>query len=233
MYYRFIFACILLCFVGCSTLAVKPDRILSYNNGIAIIQDKQAKSKIQIEIAQEVIGGFERIPLIFYIVVENLHDNTLHFSPDNISFEIDNKHIKPYDFNAIAYSNLSVAQALYDYGIVPKLPNSAINDPFFSISAYHPYYSMPIPFMIDGGFFMAYRFYDYSFARANYAAQLESYNARKFLIAHYLRKNTLNKNDVRGGFVLIPYSRLKVGDMYINVKVGEEKYRFLVKLLKN
>lgn len=229
MYCRFILICILLCFVGCSSLIVKPDKIVSYNNGIAIIQDKRAGSKIQIEIAQEIIGGFDRTPLVIYIAVENLNDNTIYFSPENIFFDINNKDIKPYNFNALAYSSLSVANALYDYGIEPSSPNVTINDPFFSAAAYRPY---PAPFIFDGGFFMAYRFYDYSFARANYAAQLESYNARKFLIAHYLRKNTLHKNDVRGGFVLIPYSCLKSGDMYINVEVGEDKYRFLVKLLK-
>lgn len=227
--YRFMLVFILFCFFGCSSLIVKPDKIKSYNNGIAIIQDKKAKSKIQIEIAQEVIGGFERIPLIIYVVVENLLDETINFSPANIYFELNNKNIKPYNFNSIAYSNISIAQALYDYGIQSSSPNTAIIDPFFSATAYRYY---PVPFMFDNGFFIAYRFYDYSFARANYATQLESYNARKFLIAHYLRKNTLHKNDVRGGFVLIPYNRLSAGDMYINVAIGEDTYRFLVKLIK-
>ena len=63
--------------------------------------------------------------------------------------------------------------------------------------------------------------------------QLESFNARKFLISHYLRKNTLRKNDVKGGFILLPYKNLKAGDMYIQVSAGSEIYRFLVKLSKN
>ncbi len=231
MYIRFILACIILCYVGCSSLAVKPANIASYNNGIAIIQEKKAKSKIQVEIAQEIVGGFDRIPLVIYIAIENLHDEALLFSPANISFSINEESISAYDFYNLIRSNLNITQALYDYGIETTPPNNAINDPFFSATAYRPY---PVPLWLDGTFFMGYRFYDYSFARASfYTNQTESYNARKFLIAHYLRKNTLHKHDVKGGFILIPYGSLRAGDMQIQVQVGQETYKFLVRLLQN
>lgn len=233
MYMRLVFlCCVSLCFMACSSLVVKPDKIASYNNGVAIMQDKQEKSKIQIEIAQETIGGFDNVPLIFYVALENLSDEILQFSTENISIVLNEKIIiKPYSFQALSRSNFSLSQALYDYGIETTPPNLRVSDPFFSMNAYHIY---PMPFMFDNGFFMAYRFYDYSFARANfYNMQLESFNARKFLISHYLRKNTLRKNDVKGGFILIPYRNLKAGDMYIQVSAGSEIYRFLVKLSKN
>lgn len=227
---RLLLSCLLLCFISCTSLKVKPDKVVGYNNGIAVLQDKQLKSKIQIEIAQEVVGGFNNIPLIIYVVVENLQDDTIQFSPANISFKIGDKEIYPYDFYVTIRSNLNIGDALYEYGIETTPPNITISDPFFNSASYRLY---SMPFMLDNGFFMAHRFYDYSFARANYMAQLESYNARKFLIANYLRKNTLHKNDVKGGFLLIPYSKLKLGDMYINVRVGDELYKFLVQLTQN
>lgn len=232
MYMRLVFlCCVNLYVIACSSLVVKPDKITSYNNGVAIMQDKQEKSKIQLEIAQETIGGLDNVPLVLYVAIENLSDEILQFSTENISIILNEKIIKPYSFQALSRSNFSLSQALYDYGIEITPPNLKVSDPFFNMNAYHIY---PMPFMFDNGFFMAYRFYDYSFARANfYNMQLESFNARKFLISHYLRKNTLRKNDVKGGFILIPYKSLKAGDMYIQVNAGSEIYRFLVKLSKN
>lgn len=221
---RVLFVCIALCFFGCSSLTIKLDNEVSYNNGIAIIHGEQEKSKIQLEIAQEVIGGFNQVPFVIYVMVENLEDRVIDFSPANISFEMNNKNVKPYDFSSLKYSSFSISQALYDYGIEPTSPNIPITDAFFSASAYN----YPIPF----GGLMVYGFYNYSFARASYITQLEAYNARKFLISHYLRKNTLRKNATAGGFMLIPYNYLKAGNMYIYVTVGEDKYRFLIKLLK-
>ncbi|MCI5786149.1 hypothetical protein [Helicobacter trogontum] len=231
MYMRFVFLCCMnLYFVACSSLTIKPDNIVSYNNGIAIMQDTKEKSKVQVEIAQEEIGGFDRIPLVFYITIENLSDDILQFSTENISIVLDGTTIKPYSFQALSRSSFSLSQALYDYGIEITPPNFKVNDPFFSMNAYHVY---PMPFVFNDGFFMTYRFYDYSFSRANfYNMQLESFNARKFLISHYLRRNTLRKNDVKGGFVLIPYKNLRAGDMHIQVNVGSEAYDFLVKLSK-
>ncbi len=221
---------VLIFFVGCSSLVVKPENILAYNNGIAIIQDKKTQSKIQFEIAQEIIGGFDNIPLIIYITIENLSDSNILFSTDNVSMFLNGKSITPYSFNNFISSNINISQALYDYGIEVTTKNTNIIDPFFNPSSYYAY---PIPIFLNGGFVMAYRYYDYSFARANiYSVQSTQYNARQFLIAHYLRKNTLKKNDVKGGFILIPRSNLKEGNMIVNVKVGKDIHTLKINLQK-
>lgn len=217
-----------MCFVGCSSLAVKPDGVLGYNNGIAIIQDTKTNSKVQFEVAQEVVGGFDDIPLILYISVENMSDNSLLFSTDNVSVLLNDKSLSPYTYDMIIRANVNIAQALYDYGIEVSTPNVNIVDPFFSSPAYYPY---PVPVFFNGNFVMGYRYYDYSFARASvYSAQATQYNARKFLITHYLRKNTLNKNDVKGGFVLIPTNALQAGIMLVKVQVGKDIHTLKINL---
>lgn len=215
-------------FVGCSSLMVQPQHVKSYNNGIAIIQDAKQNSKIQFEVAQEEIGGFNNTPLLIYLVVENLQDKQIFFDINHIHITMNDVSLAPLTFEDIAHSNIDFSDALYDYGIDTQPPQTQIVDPFFSPAAYTPYF-LPAPFF--GTF--RYGFYDYSFSRANmYAMQQIQSKVRKILIANYLRKNTLLKNNPKSGFIAIPYNRLESGDLIMQVQVGEDKYELLLNLIK-
>lgn len=223
--------CMLLCLcAGCSSLAIKIPESASYTNGIAIMHSQKAKSKVQLEIAQEIVGGFNLIPFIIYIAAENLSEETIFFAPSNVSLYVGEKNIAFFESKHLRNITLNVTQALYDYSIEVTSPNNRmIYEPFFYPDAYRFY---PVPFMLDSGFFLHYRFYDYSFARARYAQYNATNNARMFLVAHYLRKNTLKKHDVKGGFLLVHPSVLKAGVLLIRVQIGEDIHEFSLYLSK-
>lgn len=225
MFARFyIFVLFGLLFSGCSKLIVKPEKVVSYNNGIAIIQDKTQNSKIQFEVAQDDIGGLDSNPLLVYIIVENLGENEIMFSDKDVRGEINGISVRPLNFKQLKNSDVSVTTALGDFGIEVPSPNVRVDNTFFSPLAYYPFY---YPFYYGFG----YGFYDYSFSRANmYAMQERERRGRRILMAHYLRQNTLKKNEPKSGFVLFPYSLLKEGDFILYVRVGEDNYTLKIRL---
>lgn len=222
----FIFA-IMLC--GCSKLLVKPENISGYNNGIAILQEAKDKSKVQVEVAQDDIGGIDSNPLLIYIIAENNTESSVMFSSDNVYGELNGVQIKPLSFKTLKNSDISVTTPLSDYGIEVPSPNIRIDNTFFSPGAYFPYY---YPGFYGFGF--RYGFYDYSFSRANmYAMQERERNGRRILLAHYLRQNTLKQNEPKNGFVLFPYSLLSAGKFILHIKIGDETYKFNINLESN
>lgn len=217
---------VLVGFIGCSSLSVAPENITSYNNGIAIIQDSKQNSKIQFEVAQDDIGGLDSNPLLIYIITENLGENSVAFNITNVRGDMNGVEIQPLSFARLKNSDISVTTALSDFGIEVPSPNVRVSNAFFSPMAYYPFY---YPFYYGGAF--GYGFYDYSFSRANmYAMQERERKGRRILMSHYLRQNTLKKNEPKGGFVLFPYSLLKAGDFILKVQVGGDEYKLNIKL---
>ncbi|MWV61317.1 hypothetical protein DCO58_10240 [Helicobacter saguini] len=227
MFIRFyIFIVFAIVLSGCSKLIVKPEKVGGYNNGIAIIKDKTQNSKIQFEIAQDDIGGMDNNPLLVYIIVENLTDGEVMFSDHDVSGDMNGVAVRPLSFKQLKNSDISVTSALGDFGIEVPSPNVRVENTFFSPAAYYPFY---YPFYY--GFGYGYGFYDYSFSRANmYAIQERERRGRRILMAHYLRQNSLKKNEPKSGFVLFPYSLLKEGDFILHVRVGDDNYKLNVRL---
>ncbi|WP_181882353.1 hypothetical protein [Helicobacter didelphidarum] len=216
-------------FIGCSSLLVKPENIVGYNNGIAIIQEEKPTSKIQFEVAQEEIGGLNESPLLIYIIVENLTDTKISFDTTNIEADLNGKTLYPLSFQELRQSGFNFIQPLSDYGIEIESVKANVHDPYFSISAYRPFY---YPLFFDRGFMFGYGFYDYSFSRANMLAQQQTEDkARKTLVGHYLRKNTLKKNSAKSGFIVFPYSQLSTGEFILKVQVKDEKHELKLQLV--
>ncbi|TLE00815.1 hypothetical protein LS73_003535 [Helicobacter muridarum] len=217
---------------GCGSLSVKPQNIASYNNGIAIIQSNQEESKIQFEVAQNFIGGIDNEPLLLYITVQNLSNKDISFDTDSITVQNNNKILHALEFQELQRYNLNLSEALYAYGKEIEIDSETsieikVIDTFFKSQFYYPYY--PLYFYRGYG----YRFYDYSFARASLQAERNAIlqrKAKQILIANYLRKNTLTKNDTKGGFVVIPYKKMESGVLLVRVQLGEDTHVLTVNL---
>lgn len=217
-------------FVACSSLHVQPRNIMGYDNGIAILQSEKPNSKAQVEVAQERIGGSNYTPLLLYIVVENLNDNNILFSMKNITIHINNKIITPTPFESLSHTNINLTESLYDYGIEIKPSEKFAKDSFFNINTYRP---LLYPIIIDNVLTFRYRFYNNSLSRANMYATYQADNkARKLLIAHYLRKNTLTQNNAKGGFILIPYQKLESGNLNLKIDIEKDQHEFKINLTK-
>lgn len=228
--YCLYFLIILVTLSGCSSLSVKPQNIVSYNNGIAIIQSSKEKSKIQFEVAQNSIGGMENEPLLLYITAQNLSNKDISFDTDSISVQNNDKPLHALGFQELKYSNLNLSEALYAYGKEIEVDTDITTiDPFFT-----PFYYSYYPLYFYRGY--GYRFYDYSFARASLQAErnakLEKI-AKQILIANYLRKNTLAQNDTKGGFIVIPYKKLESGVLLVSVQLGEDIHILTLSLNDN
>ena len=216
---------------ACSSLQLKTSAPNSYNNGVAIFHDTKQNSKIQFEIAQEKLGGLSISPLLIYIMVENLNEKTIDFDIANINAKMNEKPIKPLTYKEVKNADLSLIESLSEYGIEVKTPplrdlDSIAFSPFFSPGVYYPFF----PFYPYGGF----GFFDYSFARssayANAVATAREREAKRVFIMQYLRRNTIAKNEAKGGFVLFPYHVLESGDFILQVKVGDDEYILRLKL---
>ncbi|RDU73424.1 hypothetical protein CQA66_01825 [Helicobacter aurati] len=225
--YYFLFILCLTIFNGCTTLNVNPQNIVSYNNGIAIIQSNHTTSKMQFEIAQQQIGGIDNEPLLIYITGQNLTNEQLTFDTNNITVQNNNTSLHVLRFQELPKYNLNLSDALYAYGKDIEIDNIQITDPFFSSVSYFS----PFPLYFSRGF--GYRFYDYSFARVNIQAaqnaQLQR-KAKQILIANYLRKNTLTQSDTKGGFIAIPYDRMQSGVLLIKVRLGSDIHTLQINL---
>ncbi|PAF42889.1 hypothetical protein [Helicobacter sp. 11S02629-2] len=227
---------ILTCIVfltGCTSLVLQPSQISSYDNGIKIYQDSKPSSKIQLEVGQEKIGGFDTTPLVLFVTAES-KDTSSIFDVSNLYFYMNGKQVYPLNYDELKWANLNLSDAAYDYGIYTKPADISTtlspSDIYFSAPFYAPF----VPFGIYGlGF--NYGFYNYAIARSTLQAQLKQNainQANALIYQNYLRKNTLLKDSAKGGFVLIPYSRLKAGTLKVEVKVGKDTYDTSIKLLK-
>ena len=225
IFYGFVFIFIL---VGCHSLNISAKNVSGYNNGIAVMQKSDEDSKIQVEVGQGSIGGAGKTPLLLYVMVENLKEEKIIFDTNNVFIKIGDTEIYPMSFERLKYSNIDFRDALYDYGIESNI-DVKINEPYFSPSVYRPLF---YPIILDNRVFLAYRFYDYPFSNNGYY-QARIKKANEILVSRYLRKNTLEKNSAKGGFVAFSYSdinralkKFQNSTPIVMVKVGNKSYSF-------
>ncbi|PAF50201.1 hypothetical protein BKH43_05555 [Helicobacter sp. 13S00401-1] len=218
---------------GCTSLVLQPSQVSSYDNGIKIYQDSKPNSKIQLEVGQEKVGGFDTTPLVLYVTAESKNTPSI-FDLSNLSFYMNGKPIYPLSYDELRWANLNLSDAAYDYGVYtkPARISTALtpSDIYFSAPFYAPF----VPFGIYG-FGFNYGFYNYAIARSTLQAQLDQNainKANALIYQNYLRKSTLLKDSAKGGFVLIPYKRLKAGTLKVTLKVGSDTYDTSIKLLK-
>ncbi|PAF50200.1 hypothetical protein BKH43_05550 [Helicobacter sp. 13S00401-1] len=217
---------------GCVSLSLQPAKISSYDSGIKIYQDSKPTSKIQIELAQEKVGGFNTTPLVLYITAES-KDTQNTFDMSNISFYMNDKEVFPLTYSELKKESLDLSDVAYDYGIYIK-PQSA--NKIMIANELHSGEPTYVPLRPHGihAFSIKYAPNSYVASKQDLQARLNQ-NARAktnaLIYKSYLKKDTPYKGSIQGGFVLIPYKELKPGILRVIVKVGDDAYSTQIKLL--
>ncbi len=209
---------------ACATYKVEVGNVSAYHEGVRILDSVKAKSKVRLEIGQNLVGGANRIPLAIFVSALNLSNEAVLFDRDNVSL----------------YQNGKFLESLS----TEELKNESI-DYSYIIESYHLYIptaSMPsqpvgIP-LIYRGYLAGFYFYDEIIfsarERMRRQIELDEQRMRKAIVlSSILRKNTLEKNGKpSGGFVIYLPSRLRAGEIELQVKVGEDKHNFSLQLTK-
>lgn len=207
-------------FISCSSLYIDSNEVTLYKSGVKIFQKQGESSKLQVELGQEKINYSN--PLIFFVAVENLKDENILFDIDNVNIINADKTLHPLRFNELS-SNFSMQDNLYSFGLYSK-PIYENDSGYFSPFIY------PYParfFYYPYGVFLDYGYYNYSLGRAQVQRQINDDSTRAIIFRNYLKKTTLIKKEAQGGFIAIPSSMLKDGNLELNIIVGMDVYKIL------
>lgn len=216
----YVFVC-----TACATYKLEVENVSLYNQGVQIVDSIKPKSKVRLEVGQDILGGLNSIPLALFVSALNLSKEAVIFDRENVTLWQEDKKLKPlsdgelknktFDYGYIVESyHLSIPQLA-----LPPSPNPPVIMPFI----YRGYM---------GGFYL----YDEVMlsARDRLYAQikLDAQRIRRAaVLSNTLAKNTL-QNEPRGGFVIYAPQALRDGRLSLHVMVGDEEHIFTLWLRK-
>lgn len=207
---------------GCTTYKILPENITYYDRGIKILDSQEVKSKVQVEIPQNDIGGFKRLPLVVYVGAEITQGRDVLFDINSLVATQNGVIVPILNYRQVLDSDHNFAEVLQDFSIPIPVPtlinNNFVTPPFF-------YYGR--------GGFLTYNIFFNPFPFNN-AQELqiiqEQRQARKIFAMNYLRKNTLSADrfgeKAKGGFVAIRSKNIKQGILLLKVLIGDEIHFF-------
>lgn len=211
-------------FYGCASYNVLPQNITRYDKGVKILDSQKASSKVQIEVAQNTLGGFKDTPLVVYVGAEITSGNDVVFDTDNITVKEQNSALPVLTYEQLLTSKFDFTRILEDFGIptpTPTVINNNIISPFFYFGrggflAYGPFF---YPFLFDNS--------------QNQQLIQEQIQSRKIMGANYLRKTTLSiKSKAKGGFIAIDPKNIKPGVITLNVILDKDTHTFNLDITK-
>lgn len=71
---KIVLVAIALLMSACASYKITPEHVTSYNNGIQVMTSTQAKSKVQLEIAQSKLKGLNESPLVLYVAAQVIEE---------------------------------------------------------------------------------------------------------------------------------------------------------------
>ncbi len=234
---KFILVALTLLMGACASYKITPENVSSYKNGIQVMTSTQAKSKVQLEIAQSKLKGLSESPLVLYVAAQILEGNSVVFNRKTISVSINQTNLPVLSLKQVMKSSLDFESILQSFNIA--VPTGPIDANVFS----------PSMFYYGQGAFLAYSGSGYGYGLIpygiGYGAMLlddveeqeieqESRKALKILAINYLKKNTLSVEDkARGGFVVVDTKNLKTpGVIVIKVFLDNEIHTFKIDVSK-
>ncbi|CAK00204.1 hypothetical protein [Helicobacter acinonychis] len=233
---KIILVAVALLMSACASYKITPENVSFYKNGIQVMTSTQAKSKVQLEIAQSKLKGLSESPLVLYVAAQVLEGNSVVFDRKAISVSINQTNLEVLSLKQVMQSSFDFEGILQSFNIrVPTGPVDNVN------------IFMPSMFYYGQGSFLAYGGLGYGMLPygAGYGMMMmddveeqeimqESRQALKILAVNYLKKNTLNvEGKARGGFVVVSTKNLKtLGVVVVKVFLDDEIHTFKIDISK-
>ncbi len=222
---------------ACASYKITPENVSSYKNGIQVMTSTQAKSKVQLEIAQSKLKGLSESPLVLYVAAQILEGDSVVFNRKTISVSINQTNLPVLSLKQVMKSSFDFEGILQSFNIT--VPTGPIDANVFS----------PSMFYYGQGAFLAYSGLGYGYGMMPYGVgygmmmmddveeqeiMQESRQALKILAINYLKKNTLNvENKAKGGFVVVDTKNLKTpGVIVVKVFLDDEIHTFKIDVSK-
>ncbi|GAA8969203.1 hypothetical protein VN0041_00210 [Helicobacter pylori] len=234
---KIVLVAIALLMSACASYKITPEHVTSYNNGIQVMTSTQAKSKVQLEIAQSKLKGLNESPLVLYVAAQVLEGNPVVFSRKAISVSINQTNLPVLSLRQVMKSSFDFEGILQSFNIsVPTAPIDNINmitPPMF-------YYGQGSFLAYNGMMYGGMGMYGPGFGMMmmddveEQEVMQESRQALKILAINYLKKNTLNvENKAKGGFVVVDTKNLKTpGVVVVKVFLEDEIHTFKIDISK-
>ncbi len=221
---------------ACASYKITPEHVTSYNNGIQVMTSTQAKSKVQLEIAQSKLKGLSESPLVLYVAAQVLEGNPVVFSRKAISVSINQTNLQVLSLRQVMKSSFDFEGILQSFNIaVPTTPIDNVNmitPPMF-------YYGQGSFLAYNGMMYGGMGMYGPGFGMMmddveEQEVMQESRQALKVLAINYLKNNTLNvEGKAKGGFVVVDTKNLKTpGVVVIKVFLEDEIHTFKIDISK-
>ncbi len=233
---KIVLVAIALLMSACASYKITPEHVASYNNGIQVMTSTQAKSKVQLEIAQSKLKGLNESPLVLYVAAQVLEGNPVVFSRKAISVSINQTKLPVLSLRQVMKSSFDFEGILQSFNIaVPTTPIDNVN------------MITPPMFYYGQGGFLAYDMmyggmglYGPGFGMMmmddveEQEVMQESRQALKILAINYLKNNTLNvEGKAKGGFVVVDTKNLKTpGVVVVKVFLEDEIHTFKMDISK-
>ncbi|GAA9922340.1 hypothetical protein VN0844_00220 [Helicobacter pylori] len=233
---KIVLVAIALLMSACASYKITPEHVTSYNNGIQVMTSTQAKSKVQLEIAQSKLKGLSESPLVLYVAAQVLEGNPVAFGRKAISVSINQTNLPVLSLRQVMKSSFDFEGILQSFNIaVPTTPIDNVN------------MITPPMFYYGQGGFLAYDMmyggmgmYGPGFGMMmmddveEQEVMQESRQALKILAINYLKNNTLNvEGKARGGFVVVDTKNLKTpGVVVVKVFLEDEIHTFKMDISK-
>ncbi len=125
---KIVLVAIALLISGCASYKITPEHVTSYNNGIQVMTSTQARSKVQLEIAQSKLKGLNESPLVLYVAAQVLEGKPVVFSRKAISVSINQTSLPVLSLRQVMKSSFDFEGILQSFNIsVPTAPIDNIN----------------------------------------------------------------------------------------------------------
>lgn len=221
--------CLMLLLSGCTTYKILPENITYYDRGIKILDSQEVKSKVQVEISQNDVGGFRRLPFVIYVGAQIQQGRDVLFDIDSLVATQNGVIVPILDYRQVLDSDYNFVEVLQDFSITIPV-STLINNNFVTP-----------PFLYYGrGSFLTYNilFNPFPFNNVQELQIIqEQRQARKIFAMNYLRKSTLSADNfgekAKGGFVAIRSKNIKEGNLLLKVLVGDETHLFKINIQKS
>ncbi len=233
---RIVLVAIALLMSACASYKITPEHVTSYNNGIQVMTSTQAKSKVQLEIAQSKLKGLSESPLVLYVAAQVLEGNPVVFSRKAISVSINQTNLPVLSLRQVMKSSFDFEGILQSFNIT--VPIGPIDANVFSPSMF--YYGQGGFLAYNGMMYGGMGMYGPGFGMMmmddveEQEVMQESRQALKILAINYLKNNTLNvENKAKGGFVVVDTKNLKTpGVVVVKVFLEDEIHTFKIDISK-
>lgn len=224
-----VFVCSLL-LLGCSSYhitAIPQDSLQrEFDSGVEIFTSQTSQSLVRFEVAQNLVGESDNIPLAIFIVAQIKKGGQFVFDLDCIWALQNGKQVEILDYEMAKQSSLNFGKVIESFGIfTPKERTSSqsvlISSPIL-IYRGHPRFFLYTPWVYSAR------------DRLEQSERLEEKRReRSVILSSYLRKNTLKVgNPPRGGFIVIDPRELQSGVLELYVRVGTQIHTLKLMLEK-